>query len=516
MLDTVTLLDSQSSIQASYGFSKDIYDQSRINAFDELRKSKARFRNNQLHWEQIPRANDPSKPLQEKAANILATIVHKLRKAPVVTLNHNYLSRLTKCAKDQNVNLLKQLADILDISFHAKTIIDDKIYRNCYVIKHTLKGQSIIENSSVLLKQKHFVGSRAVTPVQALPTEETKTHSRAEFIPSLSIYKEKVFKKDRSIKSNFCKNSFFKKGEGSLRVSKDAIPVVAQTKTAARSLEEFYPLSSEDASSIRSACGREFTLNAMNEILLDMSKRVKDRWFKSKKGFLSYMAKVFTYEKRDAVKIGNESFRIIGNKTGVELTIAKQDEFLSQIEYSPHVSPEWLLKKKICSVLTQDKAYNLLKNLKYCGLNKNVFEVHLIKPVIITDSDKEIILENVKMIYEEANRATKIDFKILSSNFVETLVFEKNNTTFLYDRISNDKNPSIWHKIRQELIAYYGEVGEGLDTLWFSNLQATEVSDGKEIILKSPNEFIADKIEQNYLDVINKLTCDQGYKLSFC
>ena len=76
-----------------------IYNESRILDFDEHRKKKERFRMNKLHWEQIPRANNPSKPLQEKAVNLLAVIVHKLQKMEVVTLNHNYLLTLRKISK---------------------------------------------------------------------------------------------------------------------------------------------------------------------------------------------------------------------------------------------------------------------------------------------------------------------------------------------------------------------------------------------------------------------------------
>ena len=56
---------------------------------------------------------------------------------------------------------------------------------------------------------------------------------------------------------------------------------------------------------LQSSSKREFSLNSMNEILLNMSKRLSNRYFKSKKGFLSYMSKVFAYEMRDAVKINN-------------------------------------------------------------------------------------------------------------------------------------------------------------------------------------------------------------------
>ncbi len=185
-----------------------IYNESRIFDFDEHRKKKERFRMNKLHWEQIPRANDPNKPLQEKSVNLLAVIVHKLRKMEVITLNHNYLSRITKCGKDQNVNLLRQLDDVLDISFHAKFTIGKTIHRNCYVIQHTEKGRAVIENPEVLLTQKHFVGNIAVSSIEKPSTEDKKDTYCAEFFPSCSIYKEEVLENNRSMKSNFYKNSF--------------------------------------------------------------------------------------------------------------------------------------------------------------------------------------------------------------------------------------------------------------------------------------------------------------------
>jgi len=59
------------------------------------------------------------------------------------------------CAEEPN--LLKQLGDILDITFHAKLVIGNNIYRNCYAIKHTEMGRALIENSDAVLTKKHFV-----------------------------------------------------------------------------------------------------------------------------------------------------------------------------------------------------------------------------------------------------------------------------------------------------------------------------------------------------------------------
>jgi hypothetical protein len=174
-----------------------IYDKARILDFDEHIKKQERFRYTKLHWEQIPRANNSKKPLSPKAVNLLAVIVHKLHKNEVITLNQNYLSRITDCERDQNINLLSQISDVVDISFYAKTTITGKISRNSYVIKYTEKGQAIIESAEVLLTQKHFVGKVAVTPIEKPATEDKKDSTRVEFIRTSYIYKEKVLENNR-------------------------------------------------------------------------------------------------------------------------------------------------------------------------------------------------------------------------------------------------------------------------------------------------------------------------------
>jgi hypothetical protein len=68
----------------------------------------------------------------------------------------------------------------------------------------------------------------------------------------------------------------------------------------------------EDGNKLQSLSGREFSLNAMNEILLDMSKRRYNR-FCSKAQFMAYFGKCLQFEMRDAVKTGNDNFRIKAN-----------------------------------------------------------------------------------------------------------------------------------------------------------------------------------------------------------
>ena len=175
-----------------------IYNEARILDFDEHIKKKRRFRQTELHWAQIPRANDPSKPLQEKAVNLLSTVVHKLKKKKVVVLNQNYISRITKCEHDQNNNILKQLYDILEIQFHHKIIINGKIRRNVHTFEHTEKGRAIIEKPHALFIKKHFVGKKLVNPVILTPIEVKNNSQGYEFFRYTSIYKEEVLEKYRS------------------------------------------------------------------------------------------------------------------------------------------------------------------------------------------------------------------------------------------------------------------------------------------------------------------------------
>jgi hypothetical protein len=79
-----------------------------------------------------------------------------------------------------------------------------------------------------------------------------------------------------------------------------------------QSLSHHYPLIKEDCTKLQSLSGRDFSLNAMNEILLDMSKR-RDNRFCSKAQFIAYFGKCLRFEMRDAVKTGNDNFRIKAN-----------------------------------------------------------------------------------------------------------------------------------------------------------------------------------------------------------
>jgi len=120
--------------------------------------------------------------------------------------------------------------------------------------------------------------------------------------------KKSVSDDTNSLSNLISKNSKVKKSHYTKKRNQPSVVTSVKPKVKQlfyrnpRQLKDFYPLTEKDCQELQKQSGRGFTLNAMNQILQDMSKRLKDRSFRSKKGFISYMSKALEYEMRDAVQ----------------------------------------------------------------------------------------------------------------------------------------------------------------------------------------------------------------------
>ena len=158
-------------------------------------------------------------------------------------------------------------------------------------------------------------------------------------------------------------------------------------------------LTDEMCSALRSNCGRDFTDRAIREIAKSVSRSKKGSraFFYHIKGFIAYLSKILRFEKRDPVKISSVNYYITANQTTEEKEIQKQEKYLTELEYSLQVSPEWHLKKKLAAVLERSKAYNLLtsyKRLEICREGK--YRLILTKHIELTELDKKIILGQIQ------------------------------------------------------------------------------------------------------------------------
>ena len=297
-------------------------------------------------------------------------------------------------------------------------------------------------------------------------------------------------------------------------------PLLQQKQS--KNLNDFYPISKEDGILLQSLSGRDFGITAMNEILKDMSKRLSDKMFYSKKGFISYMSKAFRYELRDAVKTNNETFKIKANYSEEENNIYKEEKFLSEIESCLQVTPEWHLKKKLAAVLDRSQAYKILSKYKRSEREGAIFKIHLSEKVEIGEMDKQIILNQVKATQERVGKIGDIEFiekieilfdKKERSNMSERKCYST-KLLEIKEREEIEKLP-IWLQMRRSFIKsnINEQEGVGIDRNWLSKIEASEERDKKRIVIKTKSGFNRDWIKANYLHKLERISQELGYKL---
>ena len=277
-----------------------------------FKEKKARYRKHYLPWDNIERANQNINAIRKKsfvisgpANRLLSAVIAKLLKGERVLLNHKYISTFTLVERRQNVRIIEELAHILDITYHNSITHNGKKFRYSYEFSYkqlNLENTASVENSvATFMSQQN---------------------------DPLYIYKENNNIEDIDLKSNFLQNSEevktdqietikFKKRVPNERKK----PINAERKARIyrfnqykepQNLKYHYPLTKEDCGKLQSLSGRDFSLNAMNEVLLDMSKRLDNRFY-SKAQFIAYFGKCLRFEMRDSVKTGNDNFRIKAN-----------------------------------------------------------------------------------------------------------------------------------------------------------------------------------------------------------
>ena len=323
--------------------------------------------------------------------------------------------------------------------------------------------------------------------------------------------------KNRSMGSNFI---FGDSGKENLVLEQKSSKHPQDRQKKISSLKDFYPLSDQDTEELKILSGREFTKRAMNEILLSMANKLTGREFFSKKGFMSYMSKVFSYEKRQASVINNKNFRIKANYSSEELEAKEREKFLSDLEYNRETSPEMHFKKKLAAVLSPKTAYNLLIQ----HISTKIVEGELIlifnKQVAINQSDQRIILNQANAVYSKLGEGEVQQIKTLRITIKEKVVFAKpsrneNTNLSLQERKTSSVNveipEGIWGEVRKKLISELGEQGRAIDKSWFSKLSDEIDEKRKTLSLKAPSEFFKDYISSNYLHQIKRYAQSQGY-----
>ena len=502
---------------------------SNIAKLQSAQNDNAYYRKIYIAWDNIERANKPQnctdkkQVLSKNSQAILAVIIQKLRNKDKVFLNHKYISTITRCKRRQNQNIIKELSDILEINYHnSVSDSNGQKYRHCYSFSSKKLEQNNASNSidfdssngqkiarqtsphSIYIKNKIINNRSSVQKHESnfdndLILEENGRQNEivsSEETPKTSIHVLKAKKPSNKRK---------KRTKAEIKARKAKVWVFKQYNEK-KDLAAHYPLTPEDCSKLQVLSGRDFTLNAMNEILLDMSKRV-GRLFCSKAQFMAYMAKVYEHEKRDAVKVSGNNFKIKANETEESKQLAIYEKFLSKIEQQAidHVCPENQLKAKLAGTLPLKTAYSLLLKAKCFNLVGKVAKVHLSSPTGLREVEKGIILSQVRAVYGD----------------VDDLEFIIERAGEFCSDVSDVQKPEpaalklpegVWGEISQKLIDKYGV---DIYKSWFAKLQANFCIDSNTLELSSNSSFILDWVSRNYGIFMQRVVCSVGVSLKF-
>ena len=373
-----------------------VYKEAQVyyNDFNAEKRSK-KFTQKTHEFNFICKATDSSIPITRKEQDLLADISNIIKASSIglAYLSHTELSNLTGNNKRQNNIMRKNLSHVLRSKWKKKVKIDGAVMSKVIIFKYTANGEVILNNP-----REYY--------------EKVKAGTR---VP-ISIYKDEKDIKDRSSvqahESNLLQNSkkvivkkavlanTRKKTTKQERKARIYTPKFKQYDKP-KSLSEHYPLTNEECSELQNSSGREFTINAMNEILRDMSRKPKEsrHEFPSKATFMAYMSKVYRYEGRDAVKTANSGFKILARATKAEViaytTQTQREDFMATFEEMAIncPTPENRFKAKIACTLPPMIGYNLLSSIKSVLFSGNRLEIHLANQLNINHHEQAILKE---------------------------------------------------------------------------------------------------------------------------
>lgn len=469
--------------------------------------------------------------LSEKAKKLLRSILKKFFRGETVLLNNKYITEVTRCKADQNKNILAELANILDIkyfrlfknngvffSYHYHFQLHLKILNELGIAGHKdIKSIAEFFPPSYINNKEAFNKSNRSKNVQA--------HESNLLQNSVSLVLEEIITKTETSKviplkpKPICNkrkkltNAEIKTKRAKISIQKEIKAQVVRPVFYAKpkSLSDMHPLLDQAIfDELRSKSGREFSNNFIAQRVLAMSKKPKlaSRNFKTRQGFIGYMACVLRNELHDSVKTGSVDFRLLANITATDRAYQEQERFLTEIENSRQVSPEWHFKKKLASVLERPKAYGVLSAYIGTKIQANNAVISLKRDIGLSEFDKQVVLQQAKAVYETSSATGEYKFiDKLEIVFAEQEPYVKPISQPQQEIVLPQ---GIWGNILQKLIEEFG-----LDTYrnWFSKLTPIIDEVAKTIELKATTLFYRNEITKRYEYNIKAVTTEFGMEL---
>ncbi len=448
----------------------------------------------------------------------------------------------------------RRLGNTLFVTLHVKTLLEMSPSSNSlsnYNDVNCIGNNDTDDNTCKNTDNDNFLGEDNNQNQEAIFLANRVGDSKGQELNKVEarINKNKI-RKNRSKKSNFVNLNSNSIPETERLSPKKSLSVFSSPTPVANKerfiFASFYPLDKPDIDTLQTLCGREFSGQAINEILKNFSIKLPSHTFPHKAAFIKYMGKALTYEMRDAVKISNEDFRIVSNATSQELMVKVREEYLNTIEKSRDTSRQLQLRRKLAGVLEPSLAYSLLNSASFVdneklassgtGSDSGYFRIILCKKLELSESEYQQILTQVRLVYGKDIEYLDITLsKTESESTVTTEPLFNRSKALLQARTHTQSQfqvqlhtegqianlpqmqtqplEGIWDKVRRNLIEHYGSMGIVMDNAWFSKLTADVDYVSQKLTLKAPTKFIKDWVQNNYLRLINQICLTQNYNL---
>jgi len=391
----------------------------------------------------IRRANNPFRVISINAYCLLQHILKKLEKGNqgVVFISAQQLCEITTLCRRQNINLLREISNIVQSNYKRLVVMgrDEYIYGYTFSCTDLAKEWLNNEEKRQLLLYRDVeihqeIHQEIDVEISKKSPQSINTHTNEDIDTSCI----ESIENNKSIDINYRSGNFSKVSKGLNKVNSSP-----KTKPP-KNLKYFYPLSQEDCDKLQTTSKRDFSLRAMNEILLDVSNRRSDLYFRDKEKFLNYMTKLYANEKRQTTDTNKLTFRIKNNIGADERESMRKSQFLAQFEKDSQgaLTKEQRFKRGIAARFSEDLAYEFLTSYKSSGIDENkMFKINMAKNVKLSPLQKDILLEVVRSAYEEVSLSKGVYEGIMGVEIIEpsnkVIKLEK-DTNF-----KNDKNMSI-------------------------------------------------------------------------
>jgi hypothetical protein len=270
-------------------------------------------------------------------------------------------------------------------------------------------------------------------------------------------------------------------------------------------LSSFYPLSEEDAKSLRCSSGREFNLAFMNQLVLKLADKYPEHGFYKKELFMKYMTEILSRELRQAVNVNNEGFRFRQTDGA-----AVAEEYLSKVESDLSNKPSEQMRRKVAAKFEPVVAYKILTSCYFPEAPcEGRYEIKQRLPLELSKQQQEQLYSQVSAVFGDRLESIKIvqTFKSVAKPQHSSTLKEQRTLAFSFPLDTS----TLWGRVRDSLIKQYGEA---IDNSWFSKLETAEDLSSRKLVLKGTS-FLTSYIQTNYAHVIQKLCNDEGYEFKF-